>query len=130
MSVELESVYSRIYRCIAKIPKGKVATYGQIAKLVDASGARQVGYALSSTPDDMDIPWHRVINAKGEISERVGGGQDSVQYQRLLNEGVIFNRRGKISLSSYRWAPSFEDLIDENDEACDDEQWVDRPGFG
>lgn len=130
MSAELESTYRRIYRCIAKIPAGKVATYGQIANLVDASGARQIGYALSATPDDIDIPWHRVINAKGEVSQRAGGGGDSVQSQRLLGEGVIANKQGRISLALYRWQPSFEDLIDEGDEAVDDEQWLDQPGFG
>lgn len=142
-SVEVDcGVYARIYRCIDKIPAGKVATYGQIAKLVSASGARQVGYALSATPNNIDIPWHRVINAKGEISPRSGGSAkvgtqsrknpagDSEQQQRLLAEGVMPNKHGRIDLSNYQWAPTFEQLLDDLDERLDDEAWLDQPGFG
>lgn len=136
-----KSVYSRIYRCIAKIPEGKVATYGQIAKLISASGARQVGYALSSTPPDLDIPWHRVINAKGEISPRSNGPGssdrkatkytgDSEQHLRLVAEGIVPNKHGRIDLGSYRWAPTFEQLVDEDEAFVDDEPWLDQPGFG
>ncbi len=128
MSVEIGSVYSRIYRCIKCIPEGKVATYGQIAKLIDASGARQVGYALSSTPADMNLPWHRVINAKGEISQRSDGKADSEQQTRLLAEGVMLNKHGRINLLQYRWQPSFEDFLD--DMTDDDEFWRDQPGIG
>ncbi|MCP4008464.1 MAG: MGMT family protein [Proteobacteria bacterium] len=128
MSVEIGSVYSRIYRCIKCIPEGKVATYGQIAKLIDASGARQVGYALSSTPADMNLPWHRVINAKGEISQRSDGKADSEQQTRLLAEGVVPNKHGQIDLLQYRWQPSFEDFL--HDMADDDEFWRDQPGIG
>ena len=112
---------------------GKVATYGQIASLVDASGARQVGYALSSTPDAIDIPWHRVINAKGEISLRADGDCDSEQRQRLMVEGVVPNKNGKINLSTYRWSPTDDDWFDdpsEDAEHWDDKAWDDRPGFG
>ncbi len=128
MSAEIASVYSRIYRCIQRIPEGKVATYGQIAKLIEASGARQVGYALSSTPADMNLPWHRVINAKGEISQRSDGKADSEQQTRLLAEGVMLNKHGQINLLQYRWQPSFEDFLD--DMADDDEFWRDQPGIG
>ncbi len=136
-----DSVYTRIYRCVAKIPYGKVATYGQIAKLVDASGARQIGYALSATPPEVDIPWHRVINARGEISQRSNGPRslqpaklkkpigDSEQYRRLLAEGVVTNKKGRIDLSAYQWAPTFAQLLD--DEDIEDEQaWLEKPGFG
>ena len=128
MSASIKGVYSQIYRCIQCIPRGKVATYGQIAKLIDASGARQVGYALSSTPMDVDIPWHRVINAKGEISQRSDGQGDSEQHIRLLAEGVIPNKHGRISLSTYRWQPVFEDFPE--DEADDEDFWRDQAGIG
>ena len=128
MPTEIDGVYSRIYRCITSIPEGKVATYGQIAKLIDASGARQVGYALSATPENIDIPWHRVINAKGEISQRSDGEADSEQQQRLLAEGVVANKHGRIDLSHYRWQPRIEDLLE--DEADDEDFWRDQPGVG
>lgn len=135
------SVYSRIYRCVEIIPAGKVATYGQIAKLINASGARQVGYALSSTSHDIDIPWHRVINARGEISPRSSGpgtpkgkpagkrAGDSEQHQRLVAEGVVPNRYGRVDLAMYQWEPTFEQLLDDTD-PLEDEAWLDKPGFG
>ena len=128
MPAEIDGVYARIYRCIKCIPEGKVATYGQIAKLIDASGARQVGYALSATPADVDIPWHRVINAKGDISQRSDGNADSEQHRRLLCEGVMPNKNARINLSQYRWQPSFEDFLD--DDVDDNEFWRDQPGIG
>ena len=77
--------YRRIYAVVARIPKGCVATYGQIAKLAGLGRhARQVGYALHATPEDVVIPWHRVINAQGEVSLRKMPGCD--RYQRALLE--------------------------------------------
>lgn len=117
------SIYPLIYACVKNIPSGNVATYGQIAKLVHASGPRQVGYALSSTPDDLKIPWHRVINAKGELSVRSDGEASNEQRQRLLAEGVVPNTSGKIDLQRYRWQPLPGDIA--GDEMCED-----LPGFG
>ena len=101
--------YAHIYAVIKKIPKGKVATYGQIAALAGiARGARQVGTALRSTPDNLKLPWQRVINAQGRISLRLkdweSGGDD---YQKVLleNEGVAISAEGKIDLKRYRWLP-------------------------
>lgn len=131
MPVEIDGVYLRIYACISLIPEGKVATYGQIAGLVDAAGPRQVGYALSSTPPDLDIPWHRVINAKGEISQRADGECDSEQHRRLLAEGVFPNKNGRINLAQYRWAPSYEELQNGLAGQDDDEAfWFSQPGVG
>ncbi|MDQ3283053.1 MAG: MGMT family protein, partial [Acidobacteriota bacterium] len=63
--------YERIWSVVRRIPRGRVATYGQIAELADLEGpARQVGYALHNLPEPSDVPWHRVINARGEISPR------------------------------------------------------------
>ena len=99
------STYQRIYATIRRIPKGRVATYGQIAELADLPGhARQVGYALSMTPDDVKIPWHRVVNARGEISARcLDGSCESIQRDLLEAEGVIFNDRDRIPLKTYQW---------------------------
>ena len=102
--------YARIYAVIKKIPKGKVATYGQIAALAGIPrGARQVGTALRNTPVNLTLPWQRVINAQGHISLRMkdwqSGGDD---YQRVLleGEGVAISAEGKIDLQRYRWAPA------------------------
>lgn len=106
MNDTVSSNYSRIYAVVAAIPKGKVATYGQVALLAGLPGrARQVGYALHAAADP-SLPWHRVVNAKGEISLRSGGSEgDRVQRLRLEAEGVVFDRCGRISLERYRWRP-------------------------
>lgn len=100
------SSYDRIYETVRKIPVGKVATYGQIADLTQLYGkARLVGYALYRVDRDAeDIPWHRVVNAKGEISysfQRQGG--DYLQKALLEAEGIKFDNKGKIDLSQYQW---------------------------
>ncbi|MGL5833833.1 MAG: MGMT family protein [Waterburya sp.] len=105
------SNYDRIYTTVRQIPRGKVATYGQIADLAGLYGkARLVGYALFRVQIEDDIPWHRVINAQGEISyslQRQGG--DYLQKALLEAEGVEFKSNGKIDLSKYRWQPNFFD---------------------
>ena len=96
--------YERIYEVVRHIPPGRVATYGQVAALAGMPGqARLVGYALNTLPDDHDVPWQRVINAQGRISER--GDPEWEEFQRILleAEGVAFNEDGVISLSTYRW---------------------------
>ena len=79
-------VYERIYAVVRRIPSGRVATYGQVAVLADASGPRQIGYALHALEVE-DVPWHRVINAKGECSL----GPPSKPRERLAVEGVTFS---------------------------------------
>ena len=98
---------TRIYAVVARIPRGRVATYGQVARLADLPGhARQVGYALAALPDGSRLPWHRVVNAKGEVSERRdGGGAAGLQRARLEREGVRFDARGRMRLADVRWRP-------------------------
>lgn len=99
-------LYQRFYRIIAQVPSGRVATYGQVAELAGAPrAARQVGYALAATPAGVDIPWHRVVNARGEISRRAD--PDDMLRQRVLleAEGVCFDSDGRISLDTCRWWP-------------------------
>jgi len=99
-----EGLRERIYRVVNRIPRGRVATYGQVATLAGARGhARQVGYALHDLPDDADVPWHRVINASGGISARSASGFGAEQRLRLEAEGVEFNDRDRVDLSRYRW---------------------------
>ena len=96
--------YERIYRAVRRIPRGRVATYGQIAELAGLEGhARQVGYALNVLPSRSKLPWHRVINAKGEISRRSGGDSHELQRHMLEHEGVEFDRTGRVDLARYRW---------------------------
>ena len=97
---------ARIYEVVARIPRGRVATYGQVAALAGAPRhARQVGYALHDTPQELDLPWHRVINARGEVSRRAEPGWEGFQRQLLEAEGVEF-RRGRVDLERYRWEPA------------------------
>lgn len=101
-----ESNYQRIYKAVRRIPKGKVATYGQIATLAGLGGhARQVGYALNAMPDDPTIPWHRVINSKGEISQRTEPGAGNSQRSLLEAEGVSFDERDRVPLKRFQWRP-------------------------
>ncbi len=99
----MPSPYSRIYAQIRRIPRGRIATYGQIASL--AGHARQVGYALSALPDGSTVPWHRVINARGEVSLRTEPDCDDGQRRLLESEGVAFGPQGRVALSRFRWRP-------------------------
>jgi len=97
-------IYRRIYAVVQRIPAGKVATYGQIARLADLGGhARQVGYAMHALPANSQVPWHRVVNAKGEISLRSEPLAAEVQKQLLEAEGIIFEKNSKINLRRYGW---------------------------
>ncbi|MEM9214838.1 MAG: MGMT family protein [Cyanobacteria bacterium P01_F01_bin.150] len=107
------SSYDSIYAVVRQIPEGKVATYGQVAELANLPRrARLVGYALYQV--DMkhsDIPWQRVINAKGEISHSIfRHGTDYAQRALLEDEGIEFDAKGRINLSVYRWTPSMSDF--------------------
>ena len=103
-----DDLRARIYRVVSSIPRGRVATYGQIASLAGAPRhARQVGYALYDLPSGSELPWHRVINARGEVSPRSEPGWDRFQRQLLEAEGVEF-RGSRVNLARYRWEP--EDL--------------------
>jgi len=92
---------------VSRIPHGRVATYGQIARLAGLPGqARQVGYALSALGPGVRIPWHRVVNARGQISVRRGGGPESAVQRLLLErERVRFDAQGRIQLDRFRWRP-------------------------
>ncbi len=95
--------YKRIYTVVRRIPSGLVATYGQVAALAGLPGhARQVGYALHALSENTRVPWHRVINAKGEISLRSAVGGHHEQRMRLEREKVEFDQRNRISLTRYR----------------------------
>jgi methylated-DNA-protein-cysteine methyltransferase related protein len=101
--------FAAVYAIVKKIPRGKVATYGQVAVLAGfGRGARQVGTALRVTPEGVKIPWHRVINAQGRISVRIKdwrSGGDDLQKILLEAEGVLFDANEKIDLKQFQWKP-------------------------
>ena len=103
-SVAQSSPYQRIYAVVRRIPRGKVATYGQIARLARLPGrARQVGYALHALPRGTRVPWQRVVNAQGKVSRRRVPGAELTQRMLLLREGVRFGGGGSISLARFGW---------------------------
>jgi len=98
--------HRRIHQVVQRIPRGRVATYGQVAALAGLPRqSRLVGYVLHGLPPDTRLPWHRVVNAKGEVSLRRDGlGGEQIQTQLLMREGVRFSA-GRLSLERYRWQP-------------------------
>lgn len=106
VAVELRHI---IWQVVAAIPKGKVATYGQVAKLCGYPGhARYVGHTLKNLPDDTLLPWQRVVNAKGELAFPLGTEAYQRQKARLLEEDVQF-QGDKISLSRFGWDGSIRE---------------------
>ena len=105
------SCYPKIYDVVKLIPPGKVATYGQVAELAGLIGKpRVVGYALYRVVQESEIPWHRVINAKGEVSRSsLRDGNDDLQQLLLEAEGIVF-KKGKLDLIEYRWRPAFSHI--------------------
>jgi methylated-DNA-protein-cysteine methyltransferase-like protein len=99
--------WEHVYAVVRRIPRGSVATYGQVARLAGLGGdARQVGYALHALPPGSRVPWHRVINSRGGISLHPSGGVDVTQRLMLEKEGVRFNAAGRTDLKRFGWKPS------------------------
>ena len=109
--------YPRIYAIVRRIPHGRVATYGQIAAIEGSSTARMVGYAMAAlSGSNRDVPWQRVLNATGGVSERSGGGGTSHQRRALEAEGVVFDATGRIDFDASGWdGPDID--------------WIERHGF-
>lgn len=102
----MPTLFQRVSAAVKTIPYGKVCTYGQVALMAGSPGAaRQVGWALASLPRGTDVPWHRVINTKGEISLR--GRMDAADFQKelLQSEGVVFDENEKVDLDVFRYFP-------------------------
>jgi methylated-DNA-protein-cysteine methyltransferase related protein len=106
----------QVYAIVVTIPPGKVMTYGQIALLIPPPfgiapdvyvklSPRWVGGVMAHAPDN--VPWQRVINSQGKISERPGMGP-LAQRQLLEREGVVFDERGRVNLAKYQWKQSLE----------------------
>ncbi len=101
-----ERLYDRIYAMVRRIPYGKVTTYGRIAELVGGCTARMVGYAMAALKRGTapDVPWQRVINAKGKISLHGDGIGNAMQRSILESEGVQFDEKDRIDFKKYGWA--------------------------
>jgi methylated-DNA-protein-cysteine methyltransferase-like protein len=108
---------SLVWDLVRQIPRGRVATYGQIALMLPpppgvdieayrAFGPRWVGGAMANCPDD--VPWQRVINSKGEISPRPGADR---QRELLEEEGIVFNEKNRVDLKKFGWTGSDEEPI-------------------
>ncbi|MFI5228284.1 MAG: MGMT family protein [Gemmatimonadales bacterium] len=97
--------HERIYAAVRGIPRGRVTTYGAVAKLAGLGRqARLVGYALSALRDGTSVPWHRVINAEGKLSlERSGSSSGTTQRLRLVREGISVDAAGRVSLVRFGW---------------------------
>ena len=100
------TTYVRIWSTVRRIPRGRVASYGQVAALAGLPGqARLVGYALHAALGDA-LPWHRVVNALGALSlARTDGAGAITQRLRLEGEGVRLDARGRVDLARHRWRP-------------------------
>ncbi|MBI3330334.1 MAG: MGMT family protein, partial [Nitrospinae bacterium] len=110
--------YTAVYRLVARIPWGRVTTYGQIARLLGhPSAARAVGYALHALPRGSDIPWQRVINAAGRISTRCNRHDEAMQRALLEAEGVSFDATGRVNLRTLRWTGPLPDEPNHDAEA-------------
>jgi methylated-DNA-protein-cysteine methyltransferase related protein len=96
--------FEQVYRAVRRIPAGQVATYGQIARILGAPrAARTVGWALHDLPEGSDVPWQRVVNARGSISLESRGMGRAIQRALLEEEGVHFDPEGRIDLAVYGW---------------------------
>lgn len=102
------SSYDRIYAVVRRVPRGRVTTYGAVATLAGLERqARLVGYALHALRDGSAVPWHRVVNARGQVSLRTASsGAGLTQRMLLEREGVRFDAAGRISLKRFGWPSS------------------------
>lgn len=112
--------HARIRATIRDIPRGAVASYGQIAEIAGIPrGARQVGYALRHLPAGQDVPWHRVVTASGRIAFAEASDGWRRQTKRLREEGVTVTR-GRVDMARYRWQPDLDELLWKPSEAWDE----------
>ncbi|HEY5563055.1 MAG TPA: MGMT family protein [Clostridiaceae bacterium] len=103
----MEDFFTRVYKLVAQIPRGKVATYGQIGNLLGESrGARTVGWAMKAAPKGLKLPCHRVVNIKGELSPSFVFGDKDYQRELLIKEGISFNEKGFINMKKHLWMGS------------------------
>ena len=101
-----EDFAARVIAVVRRIPKGRLASYGQVAKLaVHPRRARQVGMVLKGLPEGSRVPWHRVVNTQGYIPSRGRWWGAEEQARRLEAEGVAVDAKGNLDLRTHRWRP-------------------------
>ncbi len=111
----------RIWETILEIPRGSVANYGQVAEIAGIPrGARQVGYALRHSPQDLALPWHRVITSSGKSAFAAHTRAFRIQRDRLAEEGVVM-LKGRVDMKKYRWQPDLDELLWKPTSAWDEE---------
>ena len=100
-----DKAVAAICTVVRRIPEGWVATYGQVAAMAGLPRrARLVGHVLQRLDPTTDIPWHRVVNAKGEVSCSLSrNGSDALQQRLLAKEGIEFDDRNRFDLERFRW---------------------------
>lgn len=104
------SFFENVYEAVQLIPRGKVATYGQIARMIGAPrSSRAVGYALHANPRPGVIPCHRVVNREGRLAPAFAFGGPEIQAQLLESEGVEVDEDFTVDLEKYLWQPSEQD---------------------
>jgi len=106
MMAKQTKLYERIYAMVRRVPFGKVTTYGRIAELVGGCTARMVGYAMAALKrcTAPDVPWQRVINAKGKISVHGDGIGNAMQRAILEEEGVEFDANERVDFNRFGWS--------------------------
>lgn len=109
----VSNFFNKVYEIVQHIPKGKVATYGQIASILgNPRGARTVGWAMKAAPGYLNLPCHRVVNKKGEMSPWYVFGTPEIQRKILENEGITFDEKGCVEMEKYLW--NFSELEGKN----------------
>lgn len=110
------SIYAHILAVVRLIPSGRVASYGQIAWIVNAATPRMVGYAMAGLPAGSDVPWQRVVNSQGGISPRGDPISSGRQRALLEEEGVVFGPDGRVDFARFGWGGP-------------DPEWLEAQGF-
>jgi methylated-DNA-protein-cysteine methyltransferase-like protein len=101
---KIPGFYDRVYKIVSQIPKGKVATYGQIAAMAGKPfAARAVGTAMRKAPDYLDLPCHRVVSQSGRLAPSYAFGGADRQRELLEEEGVSFRENGSIDMKPHLW---------------------------
>ena len=100
----MSGFFERVYQLVRQVPPGKVTSYGAVARMLgNPNGARTVGWALNSIPEGSDVPWHRVINARGAISPRSAQSIADLQRALLEDEGIEFDEDGGVDWERFGW---------------------------
>ena len=97
--------FDKVYEAVSKIPKGKVSTYGAIARLIGSRDVRKIGWALHANPDSAKTPCHRVVNKEGRLAPGYAFGGAGEQKKKLEEEGVPFKSENQVDLERALWEP-------------------------